>query len=309
MNIYLIIGASGCIGYETAKWLLKNNRQSKVITCSRGKTDFPGPLKGNIHEIADISSKESVLDLIKKHSVTHVLHCAALRTSDCNENPRLAHAINVSGTENVLKASKLSGCVKEFVFISTAAVYDQVKKQEYNVNESSPVSQYAPYVKTKLLAEISVKSILDSTNIIATVLRPQIIFGPTRSLQGSTAGITESIKMAAQEQSFAIPYSGQYCFHYTADIGGIIGRVLQSKKSYKYEIFNLPGQSHNIDDFTHVLNSFSPDNPLISYSRWQYPFAKSICYDKYIKHFGQPTITPLEKALSRTYSFFKNNRF
>ena len=309
MNSYLIIGASGCIGFETAKWLLQNRQADKVVTLSRGKTEFPGKINGNIHEIGNIADPDSILQVLMKHNVTHVIHCAALRTSDCNENPVRAREINVGGTQNVIEACEKSATVKEFLFLSTAAVYDQVDEQIEGVNEESAVSKYAPYVATKLESEEFIQAHFASSDIIFTIIRPQIFFGPTRSLSGSTAGVTMSIKEAALNKEYNIPYSGKYSFHYTGDAGALLGTVLTSEKNYKCEIFNLPGNSHKVAEFKEILDSITKQSSLISITEKQYPFAKSASYLKYEQFFGDAKISSLENAVKETYKHFAENRF
>ena len=308
MNTYLIIGASGCIGFETAKWLLKNKANDKVVCLSRGKTVFPGNLEGCITEIGDISSRESIKTVIQKHSVTHVIHCAALRTSDCNENPEKAREINVGGTQNVFEACADS-TVKEFLFLSTAAVYDQVEEQIEGVSEDSPVSKYAPYVATKLESEEYLQKSSEKSDIKITVIRPQILFGPTRSLSGSTAGVTKCIQSAAFNKNYTIPYSGQYSFHYTGDVGSLIGTVLCSEKNYTFALFNLPGDPHKVSNFKDLVNELTSPEKFISLTEKQYPFAKSASYQKYIKSFGPVSLTPLSEAVKETFKHFKSNRF
>ena len=309
MNTYLIIGASGCIGFETAKWLLVNKQEDKVITLSRGKTNYPGILKGSTQVIGDISSQESISSVLQKHQVSHVIHCAALRTSDCNENPQRAQEINVGGTQNVVKACEESNSVKEFLFLSTAAVYDQVEKQEANVTETSALKKYAPYVTTKLDSEEFIQSYSKQSKIKFTIIRPQILFGPTRSLSGSTAGVTKCIHACAFDKEYTIPYSGQYSFHYTGDVGRLLGTVISADKSYKCEIFNLPGNPHKVNDFMTLANNLTSGTNLISITKRQYPFALSASYDKYLKHFGPVSLTELKSAISETYTHFKSNRF
>jgi len=309
MNSYLIIGASGCIGFETAKWLVDNDQSSKVITLSRGQTSYPGELSQCIQEIGDISSKESIEKVIEKHQVTHVIHCAALRTSDCNEDPERAHKINVRGTQNVIEACQSSSSVKEFLFLSTAAVYDQVDEQIEGVHEDSPISKYAPYVSTKIESEEFLREFSQNSNIAITIIRPQILFGPTRSLSGSTAGVTKCIYSAAFNKKYTIPYSSQYSFHYTGDVGALLGKVLTTAKNYKYEIFNLPGNPHKVNDFKEVANNLTKPENFISIEEKQYPFAKSASYKKYVDFFGEPKLTPLKEAIAETYEYFRSNRF
>ena len=304
MNVYMIIGASGCIGYETAKWLLENKPRDLVVTVSRGLTQFPGELENALHETGDISSIESIKSIIEKHKVSHILHCAALRTTECQANPQKARQINVGGTANVIQAAMQCDTVKDFIFISTAAVYDQTGQREENITEEAETSNYATYVATKLESEEMIKGLSEKCNISFTSLRPQILFGPSRSLSGSTAGVTMCLKKAALEEAYTIPFSGRYSFHFTGNIGEIIGRVLTTPKKYSFEIFNLPGSSHDVEEFMNFANRQNNNNPVISINENTYPFAISISHKKYIEFFGEVPLSPLEEALTATYRHF-----
>ncbi|NQZ58582.1 MAG: SDR family oxidoreductase, partial [Lentisphaeraceae bacterium] len=216
----LIIGGSGCVGQEATKWLLKN-RSAKIICLSRGLAAINKDPQV-IYEQGDILKINSIEAVLQKHQVTHVLHTAALRTTACKENPALAVEVNINGTVNVLEAMRRFGKVKRLVFISTAAVY-QVPGNDVYPNEKHPTSPLNSYTATKLACEQLIECYAINYAIPATILRPQVIYGPTRGEEGSTAGVTTAIKEAAAGRKFTIPFSGQTCFVYSEDMGQYCG--------------------------------------------------------------------------------------
>jgi nucleoside-diphosphate-sugar epimerase len=306
MTNVLIIGGSGCIGTEASKWLTKTKNADKIVCASRGVTALTKS-DGIIYEKTDITDLDSLVAAMIKHEITHVLHTAALRTTACNEDPKLATDINVTGTGNVYEAAQLSQTVKRVVFLSTAAVYDQVESQQENVNEEAPIKGYATYVATKIAGEDLAKSYCHQYDIEIVAVRPQILFGPSRGSEGSTAGITNAVRAIAKGEKFTIPFSSTYAFHYTGDIAPLLGATLLKPVKEKFSIYNLPGSSIDVKDISEILNSLAGQE-LIDFETRQYPFAKSVSYEKFSNDFGAVQLTPFKEAFAKTFEFFKNQQ-
>ena len=190
MQNVLIIGGTGCVGQETAKYLL-NHKDTKVICLSRGKTKGQN-LENVTYELGDILDLDSLISVLEKHQITHVLHTAALRTSDCKADPALAVKININGTTNVLEALRIYGKAKRFLFISTAANYKVIHGEL--VTEESTMVPFNAYTATKIACEQMIDCYSSNYGIPSTIIRPQIIYGPARGTDGSPAGISSAHK-------------------------------------------------------------------------------------------------------------------
>ena len=157
------------------------------------------------------------------------MHTAALRTTQCKQNPELAVKVNVNGLTNVF-AIREYGKIEHLVFISTAAVY-KVPQDGSHPDENSPVEALNLYTSTKLAGEALCESYAHSYGIKSTVLRPQIIYGPSRGEEGSTAGVSMALKEAKSGRAYTIPFSGEYAFTYSSDVGLFCkGSALESTK-------------------------------------------------------------------------------
>ena len=295
MKKVMIIGGSGCVGEETAKALLKE-QNCEVIAVSRGKSAHDA-IEGVIYEQGDILDKESILRLLQKYEVTHLLHTAALRTSQCKANPEQAVQVNINGTANVLEAIREHAKLEHFVFISTAAVY-KVPKDGSCPDENSPVEALNLYTSTKLAGEALVESYAHSYGLQCSVLRPQIIYGPSRGEEGSTAGVSLALREAKAGRPYIIPFSGQYAFTYSEDIGTFCKEVLlDSKGDSSYELYNLPGESLSIHDLAQSINSHYHKD-LITYKDLTYPFAEGVSGDKFFSHFPQCRLSQFTQVLN-----------
>jgi nucleoside-diphosphate-sugar epimerase len=289
----LIIGGSGCVGIETTQALLARGVDS-IICLSRGATAI-NPIEGVTYVQADILNLESISKVLIDHSVTHVLHAAALRTTDCKESPARAVEVNVIGTSNVLEAIRLYGKIQRLVFTSTAAVY-KVPDDGIFVDEQAATTPLNLYTATKLAAEQLIESYALSYQIPATILRPQIIYGPTRGTDGSTAGITQAMKAAKAGKPFTIPFGGRTGFHYSRDIGQQHALALLESPEY-FAYYNLPAESMHVAEICSTINIHYAKE-LIDFIDIPYPFAEGLDSSAFMKAFPENKQTSFVSALN-----------
>jgi nucleoside-diphosphate-sugar epimerase len=89
----------------------------------------------------------------------------------CARDPETAHAINVGGTEAVVRAA--TGC--RLVFLSSATLY---LPSETPVDEQAPVGETSPYAATKRAAERVCLAAHERGEIDAVVVRNFNTYGP-----------------------------------------------------------------------------------------------------------------------------------
>lgn len=292
MATVLIIGGSGCVGIETTNALLSRGVDN-IICLSRGTTAV-NPIQGVQYVQADILDLPSISKVLSDHAITHVLHAAALRTTDCKNDPARAVEVNVTGTNNVLEAIRLYGKIERLVFTSTAAVY-KVPDDGSFVDEQAATIPLNPYTATKLAAEQLIECYARCYQIPATILRPQIIYGPTRGSDGSTAGITQAIKAAEEGMHFTIPFGGKTGFHYSRDIGQQHALALLESPEH-FACYNLPAESLSIAEICSEINSHH-GNQLIDYIDSSYPFAQGLDSYAFLEAFPEAPVTKFSDAL------------
>ena len=129
-----ITGASGVLGKRLIYFLIKS--KNFKIKC----------YKGNILDVKSISN------WIKKNQFEIIIHLAAIvPTQKVNKNYKLAKAVNVDGTKNLIIAIKKNQKLKPFLFFSsTSHVYSFSKKI---LSEKDKINGITKYGKTKILAE------------------------------------------------------------------------------------------------------------------------------------------------------------
>lgn len=168
MRIF-ITGASGFVGGAAARKLseahevlaLSRSERSDAAIRAAGAT----PVRGDLGSITAAMLKD----------IDAVVHCAA--KVETWGRMRDFWAINVTGTERLLKAAREAG-VKRFVHIGTEAAlfYGQAMN---DLDETAPMAFNSPlpYPRTKAHAEKAVRA-ANGNGLTTIVLRPRFIWGP-----------------------------------------------------------------------------------------------------------------------------------
>ena len=216
MNI-LLTGASGFLGHILHSAL----RNNVVYTLGRHNSSIT----------ADISVSVTQ-NLPKCDLVIHAAGKAHVVPRNSQEEDAF-FTVNVQGTKNLLNALKKSFLPKNFVFISSVAVYGI--NEGVLINEEQPLNAMDPYGISKIQAESIIQQWCKEHGIICTILRLPLVVGPNPP--GNLGRMINAIK------------KGYYC-----NIGGGHARksmVLANDISKILCTLNLKGGIYNLTDGYH----------------------------------------------------------
>lgn len=145
MSAWLVTGATGLLGSNAAVQLQRDNR---VVGAARAT-----PAKGPVPFISvDLSDAHDRAGLVENAEANVVLHSAAISSINaCEENPALAHEVNVAASADLARQAHAIGA--RFIYISTDAVFDGEVGGYSETDEPSPTSEYG---RTKLAGERAV---------------------------------------------------------------------------------------------------------------------------------------------------------
>jgi UDP-glucose 4-epimerase len=175
----LITGGAGLVGSHIADQLVPEGVSEIVIldNFSRGrKENLRGPFPTGLLRVVegDIRDAALVRELTKGMDV--VFHQAAIRITQCAEDPRLALDIMSTGTFNVLEA-----CVKEkvrrVVAASSASVYGMAEQFPITENHH-PYGNRTIYGAAKTFNEGLLRSFNEMYGLDYVALRYFNIYGP-----------------------------------------------------------------------------------------------------------------------------------
>jgi nucleoside-diphosphate-sugar epimerase len=173
--ICLLTGASGFLGKTIFQELSKN---CQVITLARSEGDYKFDLTAGIPKFSE--------------SFDLVIHSAGLAHFSSIDK-RLSNSyyeVNVVGTEHLLKGLEQQGVPKRMVFISSVAVYGQLKGD--SINESSDLKAIDPYGKSKIQTEELIFNWCIHHGVTCTILRLPLIAG--LNAPGNLGAMVEGIR-------------------------------------------------------------------------------------------------------------------
>lgn len=176
MAKYLVTGGAGFIGSHITEELVNRGEEVRVLdNFLTGKKENLTPFLADIDLIeGDIRDYSQCQKAVK--GIDYVLHQAALPSVPRSvSDPITSNEINITGTLNMLFASKEEG-IKSFVFASSSAVYgDDERLPKKEGNEGSPLS---PYALGKLTGEQYCRIFSQLYGFNSVSLRYFNIFGP-----------------------------------------------------------------------------------------------------------------------------------
>jgi UDP-N-acetylglucosamine 4-epimerase len=253
-NVWLITGVAGFIGSNILEFLLKKNQTVIGIdNLSSGRLKNIRELQKRyknrkfIFKKKDITNKKSLRE-INKYPINYIIHLAALVSVEKSiKNPQLCNKINIKGFENVVNTIKNKN-VKKLIFASSAAIYGNDSRVNFESNEYSPMS---PYAISKAKNEIYSKKISKKLKIKFVALRYFNIFGKRQSPNGSYASVIPKwVDRFKKNKDIYIYGDGTTTRDFCHVDNVVLANILSAfSKTKKYEVFNVgSGFSISLND-------------------------------------------------------------
>jgi UDP-glucose 4-epimerase len=182
----LITGGAGLIGSHIADALVDAGAPEIVVldNFSRGcrenlaRANASGRLKIIEGDVRDAATVAQAVE-----GATVVFHQAAIRITQCAEEPRLAREVLVDGTFNVLEAAVRAG-VRKVVAASSASVYG-LAEEFPTVEAHHPYANRTLYGAAKLFNEGLLRSFNEMYGLDYVALRYFNVYGPRMDVFGA----------------------------------------------------------------------------------------------------------------------------
>ena len=273
MKTYFITGASGFIGSNLCKRLLKENEDIKVVGLDNMNDYYDVKIKeARLKELekfpnytfikGNLADKELIMKIFEEHKPQIVVNLAAqagVRYSIINPDAYVES--NLIGFFNILE-----GCrhypVEHLVYASSSSVYGTNKKVPYSTDDKvdNPVSLYAATKKSDELMAHAYSKLYD---IPSTGLRFFTVYGPAGRPDMAYFGFTNKLIKGEKIQIFNYG-NCKRDFTYIDDIVEGIVRVMKKAPERKkgedglpiapYAIYNIGNnQPENLLEFVNIL--------------------------------------------------------
>ncbi|WP_071189901.1 SDR family NAD(P)-dependent oxidoreductase [Trichormus sp. NMC-1] len=252
----LITGGAGLVGSHIADLLVKEGVSEIIVldNFTRGCRDnlawtqANGPL---VIVEGDIRDRQLLADIMQ--GVDIVFHQAAIRITQCAEEPRLALEVLADGTFNILEAAVKAG-VKKVVAASSASIYGMA--ENFPTTESHhPYNNRTLYGAAKTFNEGLLRSFYEMYGLNYVGLRYFNVYGSRMDIYGVyTEVLIRWMERIVAGQPPLIFGDGEQTmdFVYIEDISR--ANILAAKADVTDEVFNIArGVETSLNDLAHSL--------------------------------------------------------
>jgi len=195
-ELVVITGGAGFIGSHLAEAFVRDGYTVRVIdNLSTGKSSNLAHIKDLIDfQKIDLCDLASLIPALEGASI--ILHHAGISSVIRSfEDQAATHDVNVTGTQNLLKAAVAVGA-KKVINASSSSVYGDAETELQT--ESAFPAPRSPYGFSKWLGEIYSLQFAQMTQLKTISLRYFNVFGPRQNLDGdATAVIPQFIRKLA----------------------------------------------------------------------------------------------------------------
>ncbi len=177
----LVTGGTGFVGSVVVDQLIESGQDVRVLALP----DTAGALRDRAGiEVIEGSLGDSDVLAEATHGIDVVCHLAAIHLSALRDvaDPRDLRAVNVDGTDRLLRACANSG-VRRIVFTSSVAVYNAAPwPYMWPIHETFPLrttgeDNLRSYAESKIQAENLIRRAHQDSGIAAIILRSPAVYG------------------------------------------------------------------------------------------------------------------------------------
>ncbi len=260
----LVTGAAGFVGSHLVEALLA--RGDHVVGLDNLSTGHQANLEqalaseaftfvqGDIRDQAVVTQACQGVDL--------VYHLAAVISPSASlQDPETYHAVNVTGTLNVILAA-LHAEVRRLVFASSAAVYGTAPGLP--VKETMPLSPLSPYGATKIAGEYYCQTLTAAQPMEVSILRFFNLYGPRQPVKGEAGVISLFLHRLQQGQPLILFGDGQQTrdFLFIHDAVNVLLRCAEVAELPPLPINVGTGQAVSIRALIDLLENLWPEGSI-----------------------------------------------
>ncbi len=326
MNCFLT-GANGFIGQRLAERLSAEGHTIRCLIRSPEKFNALSHLPGVTSHIGDLDDIDILT--VGVRGCDTIFHLAAY-AKPWSKDKRLSHRVNVTGTENLLRAALHNG-VKRFVFTSSAAVIGPSPGVD-PIDESFPryVPYFNEYEETKAAGEDLVRS-YNRDGLETVIVNPPRVYGPGPVNESNS--LTKMIRLYALGKWRILPGDGTCVGSYVFVDDVVSGHILAAIHGRPGERYALGGENLSFHQFFGTLAEVTGKRRLLipfpvwmmsaiaTVMEWQAaltgwpPLITAAWVKKYLNHWSLSsdkamrelgyTITPLHAGVRITLEWLK----
>ncbi len=254
-DTYLVTGGMGCIGAWALYHLQRSGKRAINFDQSADRHRVNWLMSAEEQAAitfvqGDLRDTAALKAVFAEHSVTRVIHLAALQVPFCRANPVLGAEVNVTGTVNIFEAAREYG-LDHIAFASSIGVYGPPSDFPPGlVADDAPKNPRTLYGAYKVCNEQTAQVYYEDYSLSSTTLRPYTVYGVGRD-QGMTSEPTHALVAAAKGKPYQVGFSGAMQFQLASDVARQF--ILASEQPLAgARGFNLGGRPSTIEQFVSI---------------------------------------------------------
>lgn len=266
MNNILVTGGIGFVGANLVRYLAEHFPDANVVAADISAPDtsvqmFLAPVADRCAAVRmDVAEREVVRSIVETHTITHIVHAAAITPSAQRErkHPTEIVDVNLGGAINVLDAAITVQSVQRVLLISSSGVYGAPAKPVVGTqSEAGPLDLTGLYAITKRSVELLGARYNDLHDVDIASVRLAAPYGVMERPTGSRENMGHPRRLLdALLASRSVRVAGPTVHRnwtYVADTAqGISG--LLGAPAWSYDVYNVSsGQSVA---FRQLVNAF-----------------------------------------------------
>ncbi len=288
----MVTGGTGFIGRRIVRELAQ--RGENVVCFDLAPP--PEQQDGVAYYRGDVTQLPQILEACNAHSVSRIIHMAALLPPDTEDRPHFGMQVNIFGTNNVFEAARWCG-IKRVVYASSIAVYGvQETFGDKPVNEDDLPAPANVYGMTKAANDFAAARYRDLYGLDLRGIRICTVFGHGRvtGMTGMIGGLMVSLPAVGKPIELPFHRDELSPMIHAEDAAQIFVRTALAEK-LNHPVYISGGHLCSVGDMADIVQRIIP-NARITTGERRVPHIYLVDNSRMLADIGHE-IAPLEMRL------------